>query len=497
MFRQNQIDLPIAVSDVNMVAKILKDIDNFLNLEPKHRTVEDNLNSVLDILTAVMDLEPEKKDTITFLKEQISFLKTKSKFRLRYSCEMVLFCSILFSISPHAYKFLRSSGNIIVPSPRTIKTICSSLSTNPQLEQLDSNFLRYVTSKFKLLEPNDKTVTLMIDEIHIKSYMDYKSGNIVGGAYNVSECANSAHVFMVQSMHSAYKEVVHILPVKTLKAEDLHFFIKKVIIGLENIGFEVLAVITDNHKINNKAMSLFVNPPKVLNEYAHPSDFSRPLFYVIDTVHILKNIRNNWLNQKPFQIMKYPNINDSEIKHASFECLKELHRKEQNQLLKFGYTLTLKALNPTPIERQNVKLALQIFNYNIVAALKQFGPKVPLGNYKDTADYIEIICRWWDIANVKSPLKGLRKKNEFQQPVTPNTKHIFNFLQDIVAWLDRWRECDFNSGTLTRETHSALRHSTDAIIKISKYLLYNKNYHYVLPGKLQTDKLEERFGKYR
>lgn len=494
---KKEINLPVSVNDVNMVEKILIDIAYFLKIDPKQRPVEDNLNTVLDILSLVLEQEPEKKDSIMFLKEQISLLKVSSKFRLRYTWELTLFCSILFSISPHAYKFLRSSGNITVPSPRTIKTLCSSLKTNPQLEQSHTKFLSYVSSKFKYLEAKDKTVILMIDEIHIKPYMDYKSGNIVGGAYNESECATSAHVFMIQSMRSTYKDVAHIFPVKTLKAEDLYVFIKKVVLGLEQIGFEVLSVITDNHKINNKAMSFFANPPAILNEYKHPQDSTRPLFYVIDTVHILKNIRNNWLNQKPVQLMKFPSINSSEIKEASFNALKELHRKEQNELLKFGYTLSLKALYPSSIERQNVKLALQVFNHSTVAALRQIGPKISLESYEDTADFIEIFCRWWDIVNVKTPLKGLRKKNEFQQPVTLNSEHIYKFLHNIIAWLDRWKECNFREGRLSRETHGALRHSTDALLKISNYCLNQKKYNYVMLGKLQTDKLEERFGKYR
>lgn len=126
----------------------------------------------------------------------------------------------------------------------------------------------------------------MMDEIHLKAYMDFKGGNIVGSAYNSKDLATSAHVFMISSLKSNFKEVVHILPVKTPNAESLHAVLKKVIIGLEEIGFEVLVVATDNNAINRKAMSLFSAENELRIMYQHPKDMSRPLFYVIDTVHI-------------------------------------------------------------------------------------------------------------------------------------------------------------------------------------------------------------------
>ena len=86
---------------------------------------------------------------------------------------------------------------------------------------------------------------LMIDEIHIKPYFDYKCGNIVGAAFNSAEAATSAFVFMISSVASKFKDVVQIIPTKCMKADLLHDMMKKVIIGLEYIGFTVICVLTD------------------------------------------------------------------------------------------------------------------------------------------------------------------------------------------------------------------------------------------------------------
>ena len=105
----------------------------------------------------------------------------------------------------------------------------------------------YIKNKFKLLVQKDITVRLLIDEIHLKPYFDYKSDNIVGLANNANEVATSAFAFMLSSVLSNYKDVIHIMPTKYLKGENLFNIIKRLIIGFEEIGFKVLWVILDNN----------------------------------------------------------------------------------------------------------------------------------------------------------------------------------------------------------------------------------------------------------
>ncbi|KAF5286092.1 hypothetical protein FQA39_LY16438 [Lamprigera yunnana] len=179
----------------------------------------------------------------------------------------------------------------------------TSLPGNPRLEQNESGFLHYASAKFKLLNVKDKTVVLMVDEIHIKPYMDNKGGNIVGSAFNSYECATSAHVFMINSVLSTYKDVVHIISVTTLNADMVHNFIKRIILGLENIGFEVLAV-TDN-SINRKAMAFFSGTPVLyLNTYSHPKDAARPLLCLVDTYCIFNEKHSKQLVKPKTQISK-------------------------------------------------------------------------------------------------------------------------------------------------------------------------------------------------
>ena len=115
--------------------------------------------------------------------------------------------------------------------------------------------------------------------------------------------ATGADVFMIRSTLSSFQDVVHILASEALKAEELHAYIKKVIVGLEKIGFVVIGLVTDN----KKSISFSTDPPKVNFLYQHPVNSERPLFSIIDSVHLIKRIRNNWLKQRNLdQCMHYP-----------------------------------------------------------------------------------------------------------------------------------------------------------------------------------------------
>ena len=78
----------------------------------------------------------------------------------------------------------------------------------------------YIKNKFKLLVQKDTTVSLLVDEIHLKPYTDYKGGNIFGLSDNSNE-ATSAFAFMLSSVFSQCNDGVHFMPIKCLKAENL------------------------------------------------------------------------------------------------------------------------------------------------------------------------------------------------------------------------------------------------------------------------------------
>lgn len=80
-------------------------------------------------------------------------------------------------------------------------------------------------------------MTRMMDEIHLKACFDYKGGFIAGAADKNWCPAKIANVFMVQSLLSNHKNIVHIMPVAPINANILQEFLKKLITDLELTGF--------------------------------------------------------------------------------------------------------------------------------------------------------------------------------------------------------------------------------------------------------------------
>ncbi|GFW07780.1 THAP-type domain-containing protein [Trichonephila clavipes] len=241
-------------------------------------------------------------------------------------------------------------------------------------------------------------------------------------AYNSEQAATSAYVFMIQSLLFPLKEIIHIMPVKKIDGEKLFAVVKKTIVELDGIEFKVIGAVSDNNSINRKAMSNFSVPPKLSIVYPHPSDSFNPLFFVIDSVHIFKCIRNNWINQKNAgQCFYFPDFEDHNkfpLLEANFSTLKQLYDIESNNLVKFTYGLTLKTLSPTNLEKQNVKLVLKIFNNFVIQGLQLLGEQHELISYETTSIFISLICTWWKIVNVKTPLKGQHLLDPYQQPIT-------------------------------------------------------------------------------
>uniref|UniRef100_A0A2L2Y813 Transposable element P transposase n=1 Tax=Parasteatoda tepidariorum TaxID=114398 RepID=A0A2L2Y813_PARTP len=505
----HDLTFPLIISNVQQISNVLCYLNKSNDL--KFDNIPNLINSITVQLTELENLSSDnQKLGINFLKEQLSLLFTQ-KNQNRYSTDFLIFSSLFLSISPHAYNFLRSSGYVILPHHSTIKKLIMSYDISPKNESTEENFLSYIKQKFDYLTDADKTVTVMIDEVHLKPFFDFKGGDILGASYNSIEAANSAYVYMVQSVESSFKDVVAIMPVKTVNADALYEFIKKTLIGLETIGFHTFCVISDNNSINRKAMSKFSTPPKVQVEYPHPFDSSRKLFFIIDSVHIIKCVRNNWLNQKNYNsCMFYPefqvdvtndidtndNVKNVPLKTASFQALRKLHEFERSNLVKYAPTLITKSLFPSNIERQNVKLALNIFNRQLIGAINSLKEKCNILDLISTAEYIEIFVNWWDIMNVRTVTKGFHKRNEYQKPLRLND-FSFRYLSAFLEWLSLWGKAISDTGRLTSETHLALSLTTQGIQKICRYCTEELGLKFILAGKFQTDSLEARFGKYR
>ena len=83
------------------------------------------------------------------------------------------------------------------------------------------------------------------------------------------------------------------------KQADLYPIITKTIGDIESCDLFVEAICTDNYPLNVSLFKFFSHDTKILQpRVVHPCNPTRTLIFFFDIVHIMKSIRNNWLNLK-------------------------------------------------------------------------------------------------------------------------------------------------------------------------------------------------------
>ena len=118
---------------------------------------------------------------------------------------------------------------------------------------------------------------------------------------------------------------------------------------------EVVAIITDGHRINQKFFAYlckngdtyFIGEP-----WKGPNDTT--LLY--NYVHLMKCVRNNWISEKCSQLkFEY----DGKVYTAAWDHLIQLYNSESENLSRLS-KLSNEAIYPKPIERQRVSTCLKV-----------------------------------------------------------------------------------------------------------------------------------------
>ena len=432
-----------------------------------------------------------------FILQQLELLNVKPKQR-RFSADLLITAMSLHCRSPNVYNHLRNTV-LILPSARQLRKLSGSLTQNFE----DSDQYVYLKNKAKKLQDKQLYVNLLLDEMHVKPLLTYKNGKMIGSTDK--DIATTIHCFMISSIFSSNKDVVKFVPAKKIPAEQLLKHLKNVLITIRQAGYVIVSIITDGNRINKKLFKLLseVQSNGDLPSYvSDPVDPSNKIFLLFDSVHILKCIRNNWINLKNYKkTFTFPDLdNFQNLMRASFAELETIYNVEMSMVLKKAPQLTWKALHPHSLERQNVKLALRIFNDTNCAALICYGPvEDNLENWKGTSLFIATIWKWWNIVNVDHPYKGRNTRNPDAEPFSSVDDARFDFMQKLIDWLDNWAHCDKQSkeGFLTADTYFSLKHTIKSLAELIKHLLSTLKIDFILTGKFQTDDLESRFGQYR
>ena len=140
------------------------------------------------------------------------------------------------------------SRYLCITHPRTFRRYMGSI--NSSACSNDDN-IKYLKSQCDHLNDHEKKITLKFDEIQIKSKLEYRGGKITGLSENrENELAHHIQAFMIKSVSSDYSEMVRLIPVTRNNSNFLIPELKGIIKDLENVGFSVVCLTSDNASIN-------------------------------------------------------------------------------------------------------------------------------------------------------------------------------------------------------------------------------------------------------
>ena len=163
-----------------------------------------------------------------------------------------------------------------------------------------------------------------------------------------------------------------------------------------------------------------------------------------------------------------------------------IHSKDLDKTahLKMAPKITYQVLHPGN-KKQNVPIALAIFEETTIAAAKKFMP-----DRKDLSGFLTIINTWWKIANSRvryepNPLGNAIEKGDGKT----------EFYRALADWIDDWSKCPYF--TLTEQTSKAFSFTLRSQAMLIDELLDEDGYDFILTTRLQSDALERRFSRYR
>ncbi|KAH6935104.1 hypothetical protein HPB50_003420 [Hyalomma asiaticum] len=278
---------------------------------------------------------------------------------------------------------------------------------------------------------SDQEAEMMVDqEPSFQSSESFMKGTPIdvslvdlGGAeveYGLEEqLAAHSLCFIFVGLSTHYRLPVGYYFTKGLTGEQLELLCLNVMSAVEEAGFKVTRLVADNHSTNCKFFAS-LSGGHIRPIVTHPLDPDRPLYLSFDYCHVLKNIRNQFLDtRRIFRMM---------------ECGSNLHDIQEKQAgaFKLVRCLTKKHLWPSNFEKMSVSRAVAIFCPQVTTVLRflqKHGRQLGFHGFEDCLpiiEFMELIHKWFTLHNIKSTSLFWRTRDALKCPSMVQTMKGMN-----------------------------------------------------------------------
>ena len=242
---------------------------------------------------------------------------------------------------------------------------------------------------------SDRVCILSFDECSIAREWSYDKGSdILYAPKRKVQCV------MIRGLMSSWKQIVF-YDFDTDMTKPLLF---NLITEIELAGFPVVAIVNDPGPTNVrlwKTLGICIDN----SNFENPASPDRYIFVFADAPHLMKLIRNNFLDHG-FQ------LSDGNYVHSG--PVNELIKRSKSDL-KTSYKLSERHINVSGLQRMNVKLAVQLISETTAKSLQYFGSKGLFldKHWEKTSQFISLTDSWFDLFNSRVPRDRKISRNAY------------------------------------------------------------------------------------
>ena len=243
---------------------------------------------------------------------------------------------------------------------------------------------------------------------------------------------------MVVSLKTSIPFVISAIPLVKNSGEMVYQNINKCISLLTQSQFRVRAIISDNHTTNVKAYNLLLTNYKYQDKdykITNPFLSDQNIYLLFDTCHLIKNIRNNLLSRRFFDIPAFEFIsgNFNISFPPGFVQWSHLHTIHERDLNLSAHLCAASKIYSSVLHpgnnKQSVALVLALFHETTTAGIRLYLP-----DEETIAGFFNLIRIWWLCVNSKVQFRPLSEGNA----LVPNDCKT-EFLCSFSTWLNTWQ----------------------------------------------------------
>lgn len=315
-----------------------------------------------------------------FTNTQLNALITGQPVR-KWSEEDIASAFYMNSLSPKFYEFLRTKKGFPLPCKSTLNLKANTFPCEPGILDSVLSILKVTSESLTELE---KLAVISLDEMAIKEEWCYDKGKDI-----LYKPHQKVTVVMLHGLIGKWKQPIYYDFDTKNMAEILMDIIKKV----EKAGYPVVALVHDLGPANLKLWKAWgidpIGTKKISIE--NPCAADRQIYVFADVPHLLKLIRNNFIDYG-FSLKNGSYISDTSIREMLSGTRTEYA---------LAHKISEADLNVVGQQRQRVKHAAHLLSESCSNSITYLGERglLKTKNWRETAELIKVVDEWFDTMN--------------------------------------------------------------------------------------------------